>query len=577
MSRFARQFAEILAPLAELSVEDATDGVTTPPQPDMGDLGFGCFPLAKQLRKAPPAIATDLAGRAAALALPAGCAIKSISSAGPYVNVFLDPATVAREVLPEVLVAGSDFGKLDLGHGGIVPVDFSAPNIAKPFGIHHLRSTVIGNALVRMLAAAGYKPVGINHIGDWGTQFGQLLAIWDTDANEEKLHRGGISYLLGLYVEFNRRKAEDPGLQDVARARFKDLEDGDAHSRYLWNLFREVSLLEFERVYKLLGIEFDDIKGESFYEDRMPAVLAELDEKGLLSESEEATVVDLEPHDLGVALVKKKDGATLYLTRDLAAAEYRWGTYDFVRSLYVVGAAQSLHFAQMKKVLELLGRDWCERIEHVPFGMMRFKDRKMATRSGDIILLEEVLNRAVELARETIEKGARDKDRPVPEDIDDLANKIGVGALMFNDLKNRRVRDVVFDWDEILSFEGATGPYLQYTAARIRSMTDRYGREPRADVDFSLLDGRDEMGLVMAIDSLSDGLRRGVAQSEPSYVADRLLDIAARFSSLYARRDWKVLTDDEDLTDARMLLAATTRQALVNGLDWLGIEVPERM
>jgi arginyl-tRNA synthetase len=572
MSRYAQLFAERLAPHLDLDVEAIAADVETPPRPELGQLAFPCFALAKTLRKAPVAIAAELAGQ-----VETGGLIESVTAEGPYVNAHLDGAQVASQVLGAVLSTGADYGRGDFGRGGTVPVDFSSPNIAKPFGIHHLRSTVIGHALVGMLDAAGFKPVGINHIGDWGTQFGQLLSVWEEKGDEATLIERGIEYLLELYVEFNRRKAEDETLQDVARAKFKALEDGDAEARRLWSLFRDVSLKEFERVYALLGIRFDAVVGESFYEDMMPPVLDELAGAGLLSESKDATVVDLEEHDLGVALVRKRDGSTLYLTRDLAAVNYRWDTYEFARALYVVGAAQSLHFAQMIKVLEQLGRPWAARVEHVPFGMMRFKDRKMATRTGDVVLLEDVLDQAVALAKETIERGVREKGREAPADVDDLAHRIGVGAVVFNDLKNRRIRDVVFDWDEVLSFEGETGPYLQYTAARIASMIEKHGAAPSAEPDASLLAGPGELQLLLAIDGLPLALRRGVEAAEPSLVADCLLDIAARFSTLYARKDWKVLSEDESLTSARIALAAATRQALMNGLGWLGIPVPERM
>jgi arginyl-tRNA synthetase len=572
MSRYAQLFAERLAPHLDLDVEAIAADVETPPKPEMGQLAFPCFALAKTLRKAPAAIAAELAGK-----VETGGLIESVSAEGPYVNARLDGARIAAQVLAEVSSAGEAYGRGDFGQGGVVPVDFSSPNIAKPFGIHHLRSTVIGHALVGMLDAAGYEPVGINHIGDWGTQFGQLLAVWEEKGDEATLHERGIDYLLELYVEFNQRKEDDPDLQEVARARFKALEDGDQEARRLWALFREVSLAEFERVYAMLGITFDAVVGESFYEDMMPPVLDELAGTGLLSESKDATVVDLEQHDLGVALVRKRDGSTLYLTRDLAAVNYRWDTYGFARALYVVGGAQSLHFAQMIKVLELLGRPWADRVEHVPFGMMRFKDRKMATRTGDVVLLEDVLSQAVALAKETIERGVREKGREAPADIDDLAHRIGVGAVVFNDLKNRRIRDVVFDWDEVLSFEGETGPYLQYTAARIASMIEKHGGAPSGAPDAALLAGAGELQLLLAIDGLGEALRRGVEAAEPSLVADCLLDIAARFSTLYARKDWKVLSEDRPLTEARIALAAATRQALMNGLGWLGIPVPDRM
>jgi arginyl-tRNA synthetase len=572
MSRFARLFAEALAPHVGASAEDLLPQIGAPPRPELGQLAFGCFALAKAQRKAPPAIAAEFAAKLQ----PTG-ALRSISAAGPYVNATLDGAVVAAAVLPEVLARGAAYGTLDLGRGAQVPVDFSSPNIAKPFAIHHLRSTVIGHALVNMLVAAGFKPVGINHLGDWGTQFGQLLAIWQERGDEQELQVRGIAYLLELYVDFNARKKERPELQEVARSKFKLLEDGDPEARRLWKLFRDVSMSEFERVYARLGIHFDDLRGESFFEDKMPAVLDELEARGLLVESEDATCVDLTAEGAGMALVKKRDGTTLYLTRDLAAADWRWKSYHFARALYVVGGAQALHFKQMKGVLRKLGREYEPRVEHVPFGLMRFKDRKMATRTGDILLLEDVLVRVVALARETIEKGAVEKGRPVPADIDEQAHRIGVGAVVFNDLKNRRERDVVFDWEEVLSFEGETGPYLQYTAARIASLRDKYGKAVEAQADWKLLDGPEETALVLALEALPDSLAAGVAQAEPSLLADRLLDIAARFSGLYARRDWTVVSGDAALSGARMALAEATRHALVNGLSWLGIAVPDRM
>ena len=576
MQTFVRPFAEKIAAVIDMPVEDVVALISTPPRPDMGQLAFPCFQLAKARREAPPKIAAAIAEQLQ-VDPQDGSGLTRISAAGPYVNAFLDGAVVGAQVFSAALTQGQRFGCLDSGAGQVVTVDYSSPNIAKSFGIHHLRSTVIGHALVGMLEAAGYKPVGINHLGDWGTQFGQLLAIWTEEGDESRLADEGIDYLLSLYVEFNRRKEVDPALQERARACFASLEQGDAESRRLWKLFRDTSMAEFERVYKRLGIHFDDTRGESYYEGLMAAILTELEEKGLLSESRDATVVDLEAHELGVALVRKSDGSTLYLTRDLASADFRRNEYGFVRSLYVVGGAQALHFAQMIKVLELLGRDWADAIEHVPFGLMRFKDRKMSTRKGDIIRLADVLDRAVAMARETMESGARDKGRALPDDIDEVAHRIGVGAVVFNDLKNRRQRDVIFDWDEMLSFEGETGPYLQYTAARIASMIDKYGAEPRSDVDWQLVSGPGELDLALALDGLSTALNRGVTESEPSLVADQLLTIAARFSTLYSNRNWKVLSDDAELSAARMALAAAARQALVNGLGWLGIPVPDRM
>jgi len=573
MSRFARPFAESLAALLELPVDEVQGMLETPPRPELGQLAFPCFTLAKTLRKAPQAIAADLAEQVDATGV-----ISRVSAEGPYVNAHLDGTAVARELLPSILEAGDRFGELDLGQGKTVTVDYSSPNIAKSFGIHHLRSTVIGHALVGMLEAAGYKTIGINHLGDWGTQFGQLLCKWDEKGDESRLEEGGVDYLLGLYQEFNEEKKTQPELQDKARARFKQLEEGDAEARRLWGLFREISLKEFDRVYDMLGIRFDDTRGESFYEDRMAAVVDELQSRNLLKQSKGATVVDLEEFDLGVALVKKDDGSTLYLTRDLASADFRHQEYGFSHSLYVVGDAQSLHFKQMKKVLELMERPWHGDIEHVPFGLMRFKDGKMSSRTkGGMIPLAEVLERTRELARETIVRGAEDKGRELPEDIDTLAHQIGVGAVVFNDLKNRRQRDVIFDWDDVLDSKGETGPYLQYTCARIASMEAKHGEAPTAEIDFSLLDGPRELSLMSALSELPAALQRGLAASEPSLVADQLLEVASRFSTLASDKGWKVLSDDADVTRARILLVHCVRQVVRNGLGWLRIPVPASM
>ncbi len=572
MSRYAPIFAKAIAEILGEDEGDVLDQITVPPRKAMGHLAFPCFDLAKTRGTTPPEAATHLEQ---SLSLPED--FGRVAVAGPYVNLFVNGETAARDIVSDVLSAGPCFGTSDAGGGEKVPVDFSSPNIAKPFGIHHLRSTVIGHALCRMLAARGYQPVGINHIGDWGTQFGQLLAIWEELGDEVRLQQEGISFLLDLYIEFNRRLEEDPEIQERARVKFQSLEGGDGECRRLWEEFRKVSLAEFDRVYAMLGIHFDEVQGESYYEELMPAVLEELESKGLLTESEDATVVDLEDDDLGTALLRKKDGSTLYLTRDLAAADYRYQTYTFPRCLYVVGVSQTHHFQQMKKILARMGRAWHGAVEHVPFGMMRFTDRKMSTRKGDIIYLEDVLNKAADLARETIAKGVEEKGRVAPDNLDEVSRQISIGAVVFNDLKNRRARDVVFDWDAVLSFEGETGPYLQYTAARIASILARYGKEYCGEIEWSLLSGEDETLLLLAIDGLPASLARAVDSSEPSYLADQLLKIASHFSTLYSRRDWKVLSDDETLTKARLSLAAATRQALCNGLGWLGIPIPDRM
>lgn len=568
METLKQRVAEAAAEALGIALEEARSALEPPRDPRMGDLALPCFALAKRLGRNPAEIAAAAAAR-----MRCAPPLASVRAAGPYLNFAFVPGAVADAVIGRVLAEGQAFGTSRAGAGQTVVIDFSSPNIAKPFGIHHLRSTVIGAAIGRILRARGHDVVGINHLGDWGTQFGQLIVAFRRWGDEERLAAGKIPYLLELYVRFNAEKKEQPALQDEARAAFRALELGDPQARALWRRFREVSEAEFRRIYDLLGVRFEHFTGESFYEEHMPAVVAELERQGLLVESEDATIVDLGADGLGVSIIKKADDSTLYMTRDLAAAIYRFETFRFSRALYVVGAAQTLHFKQMFRVLELLGRPFAKHMAHVPFGLLRFRDAKMSTREGRVIYLEEVLERAVELARSKI----REKN-PGLEDADRVARAVGIGAVVFNDLKNRRIKDVTFDWDEILAFEGDTGPYLQYAHARIASVFRKAARQPAALLGpfrFALLDSQVERDLTRAVSLYPEAVARAAAEHEPSIISQHLLDLAAVLNRFYI--ECRILGVDPDLSEARLALVRAAQITLRNGLALLGLEAPDEM
>ncbi|MBK6941431.1 MAG: arginine--tRNA ligase [Planctomycetes bacterium] len=571
MDEHKNKIAELVARTLGCASTQVLAWIETPKDPKLGDYALPCFLLAKERRRSPMAIATELAASLAAPARDAG--VEAVRAVGPYVNFTLDRGAFVGSTLTAILGQGDAYGSSDVGAGKTVVVDFSSPNIAKPFGIHHLRSTVIGAAIVRLHRRLGYRVVGINHLGDWGTQFGQLITAWQRHGDEARLDREGIPYLLELYVGFNQELATNPGLRDDARRAFAELERGDPEARRLWKRFRDVSEAEFRRIYDLLGIQFDAFTGESFFEDKMAPVVAELAAKGLLQESRDARIVDLTADGLGICLIQKADDSSLYVTRDLAAAMYRHATYGFTKALYVVGGAQSLHFQQLVRVLELLGRDFAKGVVHVPFGLMRFKDRKMSTRSGDILLLEDVLNQAVARARAIVAE-----KNPTLANDEGIAKAIGVGAVVFNDLKNRRVRDVVFDWAEVLAFEGETGPYVQYCHARIASVLRKAGGKSDADLaraDFTRLATDVERELVRKTAEFGAVLTRAADACEPSFVADYLLELGAVLNRFYI--ECRILGEEPATSDARLALVRAAQIVLKNGLAVLGLEALEEM
>ncbi len=561
---------KITAALHELGVEDfplekVESMLETPPNPAMGDIAFPCFQLAKALRKAPPMIAGEVAGKIT------GDFFKEVQAVGPYVNFFLDRLRVSAEVIETILAQGAAYGSSNVGAGRNVPIDLSSPNIAKPFSMGHLRSTVIGNAIANILAKHGYNPVRINHLGDWGTQFGKLIVAYKKWGDEEKVKQEPIKELLQLYIQFHEEAEKDPSLEDQGREWFKRLEDGDEEARQLWQWFRDESLKEFMKIYELLGVQFDSFHGEAFYNDKMDRVVELLESKGLLTESEGALVVSLDEYDMPPCLIKKSDGATLYATRDLAAALYRHEQYNFAKALYVVGGEQRLHFQQLFKVLQKAGFDWSKEMYHIPFGMMLKDGKKMSTRKGKVVLLEEVLAQAIEDVFKVIEE-----KNPSLANKEEVARQVGVGAVIFHDLKNYRLNDINFSWEEMLTFEGETGPYVQYSHARACSLL-RKGNYQGGKVTLTpdALDSAEAWAVVTLLINFPEIVERARDEFDPSLVGKYVVDLAQAFNKFYA--NVRILAEDEAVKTARLHLAAAVVVVLKEGLRLLGIQAPEEM
>lgn len=556
------RFLKAHVPLPEATVAQA---IEIPPSVQLGDYAFPCFPLAKILRKAPPAIAADIAAAFQPTPL-----VREARATGPYVNFFVDRAAYSHAGLDAILVQGDSYARSTEGAGKTIVIDYSSPNIAKPFGVGHLRSTVIGNALYRIYDHLGYRVVRINHLGDWGTQFGKLIVAFKRWGDETALASHAIQTLYDLYVRFHAEVETHPELDDEAREWFKRLEDGDSEARAIWQRFRDLSLQEFARIYERLGISFDSTAGESFYEPYLEQTIERIRAAGLVSVSEQALIVDLQAHNMPPCLLRKKDEATLYATRDLAAAMYRHEAYDFWKMLYVVGADQRLHFQQVFKVLELMGFSWATDCVHVDFGLIRFNDEKMGTRKGNIIFLEDVLDRAVELAGQIV----HDKNPDLPNK-HEVAEAVGIGAVLFTDLSTRRVKDVNFEWEKVLTFEGETGPYVQYTHARACSVL-RKAEEPLADdVDGAFLTEDEAFELIRMLTGYPTVLQRAAESYEPFLVTDYLLTLSERFNKYY--HNYRILTDETTVRQARLHLVKSVQIVLRSGLHLLGIKAPEGM
>ena len=551
--------------IEELTLEEIIALIEVPPNKEMGDYAFPCFKLAKVFRKSPNMIAADLAE-----SIEAKGEISKVIPLGGYVNFFVNKSQLAESVIKDVLTKKENYGHSDLGQDKAVVIDFSSPNIAKPFHIGHIRTTVIGNALYKIYDSQGYNVVRVNHLGDYGTQFGKLIVAFKLWGNKEAVEANPIPELLKLYIQFHEEAEKKPEMEDEARAWFTKLENGDEEAKALWQWFRDESLKEFARVYDLLDIEFDSYAGESFYSDKMDTVIEQIKEKGLLQESQGTNVVDLEEYNMPPALITKNDGSTLYMTRDLAAAIYRKNTYDFEKCIYVVGSQQSLHFQQLFKVLELMGFEWAKDLIHVPFGMVALEEGTMSTRKGRVVFLEDVLKQAIEKTRETVLS-----KNPNAKNVDEIAKQVGVGAVVFQELSNSRIKDYTFSWERTLSFEGETGPYVQYTHARCCAVLRKANEEVTTDINYDLLSDGDAAEVLKVIGSFNKSILSAMRRNEPHIVTRFVLDLAQAFNKFY--HDNPILVEDEELRKARLALVAATRQTLENGLNILGMHAPERM
>ena len=551
--------------IEELTLEEITALIEVPPNKDMGDFAFPCFKLAKVFRKAPNMIAAELSEK-----IEAKGVISNVTPLGGYINFFVNKSQLAETVIKDVLTKKEKYGHSDLGKDKTIVIDFSSPNIAKPFHIGHIRTTVIGNALYKIYDSQGYNTVRINHLGDYGTQFGKLIVAFKLWGNKEAVEANPIPELLKLYIQFHDEAEKHPEMEDEARAWFTKLENGDKEAKELWQWFRDESLKEFARVYDLLDIEFDSYNGESFYSDKMDRVIDIIKDKGLLQESQGTNIVDLEEYNMPPALITKNDGSTLYMTRDLAAALYRKENYDFEKCIYVVGSQQSLHFQQLFKVLELVGFEWAKDMVHVPFGMVALEEGTMSTRKGRVVFLEDVLKQAIEKTKETMLA-----KNPNALNVDEIAKQVGVGAVVFQELSNSRIKDYTFSWSRTLSFEGETGPYVQYTHARCCAVLRKAEEEVTTDINYELLNDVDSAEVLKVIASFNKTILNAMRKNEPHIITRFVLDLAQAFNKFY--HDNSILVEDSELRKARLALVCATRQALENGLKLLGMQAPERM
>lgn len=549
--------------LTDFKPEEISEKLEAPKSSDMGDVAFPTFTLAKVLHRAPQQIAADIVANINQVGF------EKVVATGPYVNFFLDKQATSRHILGKILKEQSHYGSNTDGQGAHVTIDMSSPNIAKPMSMGHLRSTVIGNSLSNITAKNGYVPVKINHLGDWGTQFGKLIYAYKTWGSEEAVKADPIATLLRYYVEFHEKAKDDDKLNDAGRAWFKKLEDGDSEAHELWRWFRAESLKEFTAIYDRLDITFDSFNGEAFYNDKMDKVVDILEEKNLLVTSQGAQIVDLSGinPNLTPAMIKRSDGATLYMTRDLAAAVYRKETYHFSKSLYVVGGEQREHFVQMKAVLSLMGFEWSDDVEHISFGLITFNGKKMSTRKGDVVLLKDVLDDAHDLALKQIQE-----KNPALENKNSVAEQVGAGAVIFHDLMNDRTNNFDFNLEEVVRFEGDTGPYVQYTNARAKSIL----RKVNVDiVDDNLdLDDAATWDIITTLNNFPDTVQRAWQQREASIIAKYALTLSRAFNRYYANS--KILTNDQQL-NARLALVQSVTIVLSESLRLLGVKSPEEM
>ena len=554
--------SELAKVIEGLDQETILNLLEQPKSSDLGDIAFPAFSLAKIERKAPQAIAADIAEKIDA------SHFEKVVATGPYVNFFLDKSQISDQVIKSVIQAGADYGQQDEGHGGNITIDLSSPNIAKPFSVGHLRSTVIGDAISNIYKKMGYNTIKINHLGDWGKQFGLLMVAYKKWGSKEAVEANPIDELLKLYVRINAEIENDPELDEEGRKWFKKLEDGDPEATELWQWFRDESLVEFNRIYKLLGVEFDSLNGEAFYNDKMDEGVQILEDKGLLKESKGASIVELDDVNLPPAMIKKSDGATLYITRDIATAIYRARTYNFVKNIYAVGQEQSNHFRQLKAVLKKMGFDWSDDMVHVDFGLVTKNRQKLSTRKGNIILLEPTLQEAISRAKAQIEE-----KNPEFENKEEVAHAVGVGAVKFYDLKTDRRNGYDFDLEAMVSFEGETGPYVQYAYARIQSILRKANFTPSTDATYSLSDP-ESWEIIKLLQDFSRVVKRAAENYDPSLIAKYAINLAQAFNKYYAHTR---ILDESPERESRLALSYSTAVVLKEALRLLGVDAPEKM
>jgi len=562
---FVEAISDQVASATGLETEQVAALLETPPNPEMGDYALPCFTFAKTMRKAPNVIAEDLSGQ-----IQTGDVITEVRPTGPYLNFFVSKSDLVTSTMKRVLDQGEDYGRSNIGSGKTVIVDFSSPNIAKPFTIAHLRTTAIGNSLVRIYDALGWEAVGINYLGDWGAPHGMNIAAYKLWGDEEKVRKNPPYELFNLYVKYNAELEKDPSIKTSAQEWTRKLDEGDEEALSLWKWFREETIEDFKRVYRRMGIAFTEYSGESIYHKPSVDIVEKLKADGLATESEGAQVVKFDD-DMTPAVLETSHGTIVYLGRDLCAATDRKERYDFDKMIYVVGAEQTLHFKQLFRTLKMMGNDWADQCVHVPFGLINFKGMKMSTRKGNVIFLEEVLDRAVTLTKEII----NEKNPDLPNK-DQVAEDVGIGAIIYADLDSRRARDVVFGWNEILNFSGETGPYIQYTHARYCSVLRKYGQEiPPPDIDLTLLSEPEAIEVVKSIEAFPEKIVQAAENDEPSVIATYLIELCAASNRFYSA--CRVVSEDEATTKARVTLVYAIKTVLRNGLSLLGMNAPEEM
>lgn len=564
-----KDYKEIIAKKLEkedigLDYDTIYNLIEIPPQDDMGDFSFPCFSLAKVMRKNPALIASELREKIQ------DENFEKIENVNAYLNFYLDREKFQNDVINEILEKKENYGRNNQGKGKKEVIEFSAVNIAKPFHIGHIRSTVIGDAIRNIHEFLGYDVVATNYLGDYGTQFGVMIAAYKLWGDKDQINADPINELLKLYVRYNNEAENDPQMKEEARKEFKNLEDGEEEALNLWKWFKEISLKEFEKVYGMLDIKFDNYDGESFHSKWMPDVLEELKEKNLLEESDGALIVDLSKYDLTPAILVKSNGSSAYITRDVATALYRKRQYNFDKNVYVVATQQNLHFQQLKKILELMGYDFYDDCIHVPFGMVSLKDQTLSTRKGHVVFLEDVLKKAIEKTKEIMENRNADID-----DIDETSKIVGIGAVKFQELYNNRIKDYVFDRDEILNFDGETGPYVQYTYARARSVLRKAEKENFEKIELTQIKSDEEYALIKSLATFEDAVVRAQEKYEPSILTRKVMEIAKNFNKFY--NSSQIMVDDMKLREERLALTYATTIVLKLGLSILGIKTVEKM